>query len=127
MTDTLQVVYLDDEPPMIELVRQILTRQLPFAVEVHAAHRGDTGLALIGEIMPHLILLDIYMPGLNGWQVYEHLKSNAATDAIPIIIVTTNTTGPEAGFEEYPVEGYVVKPFRAHELVGTINAVLGLN
>src|SRR5574338_197087 len=79
------VVYIEDDQEMIDLVVLILSRR---GFNVKGANGGRNGLDLILKEPPDLILLDLMMPGMDGWEVYQQLKANDRTKNIPVIIIT---------------------------------------
>src|SRR5512141_1150727 len=80
-----QVVCIEDDPEMIELIRLILNR---LSVQVHGAAGGEEGLKMIREMHPDLVLLDLMMPDMDGWEVYQQMKSDESIHKIPVIVVT---------------------------------------
>ena len=119
-----RVVCIEDEPDMIELMRLLLTRQ---GFEVIGARGGNEGVALVEKNLPELILLDIMMPDLDGWEVYDHLKKNPTTRDIPVIVVTARAQTAEklAALDKAGVDDYIVKPFGPGQLLDSIQRVLG--
>ncbi len=98
------ILVVDDD----EHARQLLTNLLhKEGYSTHMASGGSEALQLVPEIRPDLILLDVMMPGMSGFEVAEHLKADQETKNIPIIVVTaledreSRIRGPEAGAEEY--------------------------
>ena len=90
------------------------------------AGNGEDGLELAELERPNLILLDLRMPGMSGWDVLMALKADRKLRRIPVIIMTA--TVPEA--EEYKIRGmraagYLAKPFSADELMRQVKQVLG--
>ena len=79
------IVYIEDDTEMIDLVTLILNRR---GYLVKGAHGGRQGLDLVQKEPPDLILLDLMMPDLDGWDLYQQLKANEATKDIPVIIIT---------------------------------------
>jgi CheY-like chemotaxis protein len=119
-----RVVCVEDEPDMIELMRLLLTRQ---GFEVIGARGGKEGVELIEQTLPELILLDIMMPDMDGWEVYRHLKENPKTRDIPVIVVTARAQTAEklAALSKEGVDDYIVKPFGPGQLTESIERVLG--
>lgn len=119
-----RVVCIEDEPDMIELMRLLLTRQ---GFEVIGARGGKEGIELVEKNLPELILLDIMMPDLDGWEVYDHLKQNPKTRDIPVIVVTARAQTAEKlkALGEAGVDDYIVKPFGPGQLLDSIQRVLG--
>ena len=119
-----KVVYIEDDPEMIELVSLILKRR---GMQVTGAHGGRKGLEISRECLPDLILLDLMMPDLDGWDVYHQLKADKTTEHIPVIIITakSQTIDQVLGLQIAHVNAYLCKPFRPQELIDTIEKVLG--
>jgi DNA-binding response OmpR family regulator len=118
-----RVVYIEDDPEMIDLVMLILTRR---GYQVKGANGGRTGLDLIFQDPPDLVLLDLMMPGLDGWEVYQQLKANEKTRNMPVIIVTAKAQAIDRvlGLHIAKVDDYIAKPFRPQELLDSIERVL---
>lgn len=120
MSKTILVV--EDEGDLRELIVFNLTRE---GFEVVQASDGDAALQAACSHMPDLILLDVMMPGPDGFEVSRRLKKNTATDSIPIIMLTARgeemdrVVGLELGADDY-----VVKPFSVRELILRVKAVL---
>lgn len=117
------VVYIEDDPEMVELVTLILNRR---GFEIRGALSGQQGLDLITQNAPDLILLDLMMPGLDGWDVYHKLKANEATRSIPVIIITAKAQPIDRvlGLSIAKVDAYISKPFRPQELLDAIETVM---
>lgn len=118
-----QVLCIEDEPEMIELLRLLLRRR---GLEVVGARGGKEGLAVVEQTPPDLILLDIMMPEMDGWEVYSRLKQNAKSQHIPVIVVTARIQTPEkvAALRETGVDDYITKPFEPAQLLQTIERAL---
>ena len=123
-SEPIKIVCIEDEPEMIELVRLILSRQ---GMEVHGALGGQEGLEKIAAIKPDLILLDLMMPEMDGWQVFQTLRVNPETSEIPVIIVTAKAQSIDKvlGLHIARVNDYITKPFGPQELVASVQRVLG--
>ncbi len=117
------VVSIEDEPDMIDLIRLILRRR---GYDVIGANGGRDGLATVRERQPQLVLLDLMMPDLNGWDVYQQLKADPATGHIPVIIVTAKTYGQErlSAVRSSEMDDYLIKPFGPAQLVESVERVL---
>jgi DNA-binding response OmpR family regulator len=109
------ILAVDDSPSVILLIRQILMRA---GFEVAEAASGSAALRLVESRRPDLILLDVGLPDLSGFEVCAKLKENRWTAAIPVIFLTGNAD-TESVIKGFAVGGvdYVTKPFRAEELV----------
>jgi two-component system, OmpR family, response regulator VicR len=125
MADTTRrVVYIEDEQEMIDLVRLILSRK---GFEVSGANGGREGLDLVRNALPDLVLLDLMMPDMDGWDVYQQMKAGETTRNIPVIVVTAKAQSIDKvlGLHIAKVDDYVSKPFSPQELVDSVEKVLG--
>jgi DNA-binding response OmpR family regulator len=120
-----RILYIEDDPGMIDLVTTILTRR---GYEITGAVGGHQGLQILRSEAkkPDLILLDLMMPDIDGWEVYQQIKGNDATKDIPVIIVTAKAQNIDKvlGLQIAKVDDYVTKPFGPQDLVGSIEKVL---
>ncbi len=117
------VVCIEDEPEMITLIKAILSRK---GYDVTGAGTGREGLEVIERVRPDLVLLDLMMPGMDGWEVYQKLKANEITHSIPVIVVTAKAQSIDKmlGLHIAKVDDYIAKPFSPQELVESIEKVL---
>lgn len=118
-----RVVCVEDEPEMIDLVRLILSRR---GFEVIGAPSGQEGLQTIERLRPDLVLLDLMMPDMDGWEVYQRMKANTALHHIPVIVVTAKAQSIDKmlGLHIAKVDDYITKPFGPSELLSSIERVL---
>lgn len=117
------VVYIEDDLEMIDLVSLILNRR---GYQVHGAHGGRKGLDLVVKELPDLILLDLMMPGMDGWEVFQQIKANEKTRSIPVIVITAKAQDIDRvlGLHIAKVDDYICKPFRPQELVDSVEKVM---
>jgi two-component system response regulator VicR len=117
------VVCIEDEPEMIDLIKLILGRK---GFELAGAMGGREGLELIRRLKPDLVLLDLMMPDMDGWEVYQQIKSDDELKHIPVIIVTAKAQSIDKvlGLHIAKVDDYVTKPFGPQELLQSIERVL---
>jgi len=122
-TSNKQVICIEDEPEMIDLIRLILGRR---GFDVKGAAGGREGLELIRKEKPDLVLLDLMMPEMDGWEVYQQMKANEATRDIPVIVVTAKAQSIDKvlGLHIAKVDDYIAKPFSPQELLNSIDTVL---
>jgi two-component system response regulator VicR len=121
--DTKRIIYIEDELEMIDLVRLILNRK---GYEVKGALGGQEGLDLIRSTHPDLVLLDLMMPDMDGWEVYQQMKANEAMRDIPVIVITAKAQNIDKvlGVHIAKVEDYISKPFSPQQLIDSVEMVL---
>jgi DNA-binding response OmpR family regulator len=120
---TERVVCIEDEPEMIDLVKLILSRD---GFEVFGARSGMEGLELVEDTQPKLVLLDLMMPDIDGWEVYQRLKANPSTRHIPVIVLTARAQSIDKvlGLHIAKVDDYITKPFGPLELRKSVEKVI---
>ena len=120
-----RILCIEDHPDMIELIRLILELR---GFEVEGAVGGKAGLEAVFRRPPDLILLDLMMPDMDGWEVYRQIKARAELREIPIIAVTAKAEGIDRllGLQIAGVDDYITKPFGPKELWASIDRILGL-
>lgn len=118
-----RVLYIEDEPEMIDLVRLILGRK---GIEVIGATGGREGLDAVRKELPDLVLLDLMMPDMDGWEVYQQMKAGEPTRDIPVIVVTAKAQSIDKvlGLHIAKVDDYISKPFSPQELAESVERVL---
>jgi two-component system, OmpR family, response regulator VicR len=118
-----RVAYIEDEAEMIDLVRLILGHQ---GFTVFGANGGVEGVELVLKEKPELILLDLMMPDMDGWEVYHQIKSDESTRDIPVIVITAKAQDIDKilGLRVAKVDDYIAKPFSPQELIERIQQVL---
>lgn len=119
----LRVIYVEDDSEMIDLIKLILNRR---GYQVIGANGGREGLELIQSEIPDLVLLDLMMPDVDGWGVYQQIKSNPDTNHIPVIVITAKSQPIDRvlGLHIAKVDDYICKPFHPQELLESIDKVL---
>jgi DNA-binding response OmpR family regulator len=119
-----RVVCIEDEPEMIDLVRLILGRK---GFEVIGANGGVEGLEAVRREKPDLVLLDLMMPDMDGWEVYQQIKADEQLRHIPVVVVTAKAQSIDKvlGLHIAKVDDYITKPFGPQELLESISKILG--
>lgn len=120
---TIRVVCIEDETEMIDLIRLILNRK---GIDVIGAEGGRAGLDAVRREHPDVVLLDLMMPDMDGWEVYQHMKNDPEIAHIPVIIVTAKSQSIDKvlGLHIAKVDDYITKPFGPAELINSIERVL---
>ena len=118
------ILCIEDEPEMIDLIRLILGRR---GFEVEGAAGGKEGLEMIREKLPDLVLLDLMMPDMDGWEVYQQMKADEKTKDIPVIVVTAKAQSIDKvlGLHIAKVDDYIAKPFSPQDLLNSVDKVFG--
>jgi phosphate regulon transcriptional regulator PhoB len=117
-----RVLVVEDEQDVAELLRYNMAKE---GYDVVLAANGTEALRRAREVKPEVILLDIMVPQLNGWEVCRRLKQDPETRAIPVIMVTGRVEEGDKvlGFE-MGADDYVTKPFSPRELIARIRAAV---
>lgn len=116
------ILVVDDSPFIVDVFVTMLERG---GYRTVAAYGGEECLEILKTVTPDLILLDIMMEPMDGWETLEHVKENAATKEIPVLMLTAKQLTP-AEAQEYGIyiEDYVLKPITHRELYDAIEHVL---
>ncbi len=109
------VVYIEDEPELIDLLRLIFKKE---QIILESALNGQKGLELVRQLEPDLVILDLMLPDMEGWDIFHEIQNDESLRDIPVIVVTVRTEGLVEGIwpQVQHLAGYLVKPFTVHEL-----------
>lgn len=118
-----KIMIVDDEPDVVDLVKLVLKSE---GYDVVTAYSGKEALDKIGGEMPDLVLLDIMMPQMDGWEVYNHIKSSSKTKDIPVAMLTAKSQSIDKmiGLHVVQVDDYITKPFGRAELLARVKKIL---
>lgn len=118
-----KIICVEDEPEMIDLVKLILEREDYLVI---GAIGGKEAIELIRQERPDVILLDLMMPDLDGWEVYRQVRADYRTKDIPVIVVTAKAQSIDRVLGLYiaKVEDYLTKPFSPQDLLWSVQKVL---
>ena len=117
-----RILVVDDEQDTVTLLRRILEKE---GFEVIEAHNGSEALSKLHESPVDLVILDVMMPGIDGYEVCRQIKSNPETSHIPVIFLSVRSSDIDIikGLE-YRAEDYITKPFNKQILLAKIKAIL---
>jgi DNA-binding response OmpR family regulator len=117
------LLYIEDDPEMIDLVALILARN---NFQLTGALNGEDGLKKATDTQPDLILLDIMMPGMDGWNVLRQLKASPLTKSIPVVILSakTNSIDRFVALQFGRADAYITKPFHADTILEVVEGIL---
>jgi two-component system response regulator VicR len=118
-----RVLCIEDHPEMIDLIRLILGRR---GLQVEGATGGREGLRIMRENPPDLVLLDLMMPEVDGWEVYRQIKADETLRDIPVIAVTAKAQSIDRvlGLQIAGMDDFITKPFKLKELISSVERVL---
>ena len=117
-----RLLVVDDDPGLLLAVSETLRAE---GYDVKTARRGAEALIIVAQTLPDLIISDIRMPGMDGYQLVKNLRSNARTRLVPIVFLTAKDEISDRiqGFRT-GVDAYLTKPFEPEELVAIVRAIL---
>lgn len=118
-----KILCVEDEPEMIDLIQLILERK---GYQVIGAVGGQKGIDAIDQEKPDVVLLDIMMPEVDGWAVFQHIKTSPDLSDTPVIIVTAKAQSIDKVLGLYiaKVDDYITKPFGPQDLVDSVEKIL---
>ncbi len=121
---TKKIMIVDDEPDTVDLVKLVLETE---GYEILVAYSGSEALEKIKTEKPDMVLLDIMMPGMDGWAVRTKLLEDKETKDIPIVMLTARAQPIDKmiGLHVVGVVDYITKPFGRRELADRVRKVLG--
>ncbi len=124
-TATESILLVDDNPTNLQVLFQTLDGA---GCKLLIAKNGEIAISIAGKALPDLILLDIMMPGIDGYEVCRQLKSNAATSDIPVIFLSAlgDTEDKVKGLQLGAVD-YITKPFQPDEVIARVNTHLTIH
>lgn len=118
-----QIVYIEDDPDLVSLVSLLLTRK---GYEVIGVTDSQLGIDAVRKNHTDLILLDLMMPEMGGWDILKQLVSDEQTQTIPVIIISARSQPVDKvlGLHVAGVKAYICKPFTPEDLLKKIEMVL---
>ncbi len=117
-----KVLIVDDSPTEVHVLQTMLTKN---GHEVVVATSGEQGVEMAKTESPDLILMDVVMPGMNGFQATRQISKNTETSSIPVIMVTTKDQETDKVWAmRQGAKDYIVKPVQEKALIEHVNMVL---
>ena len=117
-----KIMIIDDSPTEVHVLQTMLTKN---GHQVVAASSGEEGVELAKAELPDLVLMDVVMPGMNGFQATRQLSKSDKTAAIPVIMVTTKDQETDKVWAmRQGAKDYIVKPVQEKALIEHVNMVL---
>ena len=119
-----RILVIDDDPTLLKLIQGVLSSN---GFEVLSASEAPGGLELAMKQSPDLIILDVMMPIINGFNICRLMKSKHGHKHIPIILLTSRSTEADQKIgQEVGADAYVTKPFKTEELLNKIKELLSV-
>ena len=116
-----RILLVDDQPQNLRLLEGILG---PYGYTISAASSGDEALRSIAADAPDLVLLDVVMPGMTGYDVCRQIRANDSTKFVPIVMMTASPDQDKVAAIESGADDFVFKPFDKQELLARIRSLL---
>jgi len=119
-----KIICIEDEPEMIDLIRVILSHD---GHQVIGAIGGRAGLEAMRADKPDLVVLDLMMPDMDGWQAHRQMMADEELKTIPVVVVTAKAQSIDRvlGLHVAEVDDYITKPFGPDELRKSVARILG--
>ncbi|MCP4373821.1 MAG: response regulator [Deltaproteobacteria bacterium] len=122
MNTQLRILSIEDDPEMRGLIQLIFERQ---GHRVIGAKRGDFGVEFLHSLKPDVLLLDLMLPDIDGWEIYRQMKEDEELSKIPVIIVSARNEAQDAadGHQVIGADRFIEKPFEVKSLIEAVNEV----
>lgn len=118
-----KIMVVDDEADMRFMVRKILENE---GFDVEEAESGKAALEKLKNVTPDLILLDVMMPGLDGWETCKRIRQNKNTESVTVAMLTVKSSDEDkvASFDEGLADWHISKPFKKKRFIQTVKWLL---
>ena len=116
-----KILVVDDDKDILEVTQALLTMK---GYEVEVNDNWDDALHKIDTFKPQIILLDVFLNGIDGLEICKQLKTQEKTKHIPILIFSAFPRVAEKVIYEYCADGFIAKPFEVNDLIDKVHSVL---
>lgn len=123
MDTQIRILSIEDDPEMRGLLQLILERKGHHVIGVK---RGELGMELLKSLKPDVLLLDLMLPDIDGWEIYREMKADEELSTVPVIVISARDQTQDAAAGYYVVgdDRYLEKPFEIDDLLKTVYEVL---
>lgn len=116
-----KVLVIDDDKDLLDVTKSLLNKR---GFEVETDNNWEGGLEKIGSFNPQLILLDVFLTGVDGLEICKQLKSDMNTNHIPILIFSAYPRIADSAMFEYGADAFIAKPFEVNDLIIKMHSLL---
>src|SRR6266498_1363890 len=116
-----RILVVDDKPQNHRLIEALLA---PYGYAISSAASGEEAIRIVASDPPDLMLLDVVMPGMSGYEVCRWVRANDPTRVLPIVMVTANPDQDKVAAIDAGADDFVVEPFERHELLARVRSLL---
>jgi CheY-like chemotaxis protein len=117
-----KILVVDDEP---DLLKVTVLRLKKTGYEVYSSTDGQEVFDIVSRVVPDLIILDVYLPTLNGDEVTKILKKDDKLKHIPVVLISATSRTLDERAKESGADGYLTKPFEPEDLLGMVKKFIG--
>lgn len=117
----LDILVVDDDKPIRNLVRQVVKR---IGYPAREAVDGEDAIRSLDEQLPDLLILDLMMPRVSGWDVLDWLEENGKLESLPVVVLTAMGTNKTETLEKYDVQAVISKPFEITSLTSKLREII---
>lgn len=117
----LDILIVDDDQPIRNLVRQIVQR---LGYPSRDAANGEEAIAQLENQLPDLLVLDLMMPKVSGWEVLEWLQERDHLPSLPVVVLTAVGSSKMKGLDDFDIQAVIAKPFEVSELMNELRQIL---
>jgi DNA-binding response OmpR family regulator len=116
-----KILVIDDDKDLLDIIHSLLTKR---GFEVETDDNWQNGFEKIKRFKPQIILLDVFLSGIDGLDICKQLKAHPITSQIPIVIFSAYPRIAESVIYEYGADDFIAKPFEVNELIAKMHSVL---
>ena len=116
-----KVLVIDDDNDLLDIVQSLLSKN---GFEIEVDNNWQSGFKKIIEFEPQIILLDVFLSGIDGLEICKQLKANPLTSHIPVVIFSGYPRIAESVIYDYGADDFIAKPFEVNDLVSKLHSVL---